>query len=185
MEAKTCKQCGQLKPHEQFRQYYGGRKGRYTICLQCEKINSRLKYLEKKSNLTEAEQTEVNKIRELYDVQRAAGLQPPRQGGGRTEPITDSLDDMIEMYRSRTDAVQLPENTSAPAELIDWLSAPLTEEPDYYLDEIYEQLRSKYRPVHRIDTATMLPIYDETHAEILERILERFNEYEDNYYNED
>ena len=60
-----------------------------------------------------------------------------------------------------------------------------TEEPDYYLDEVYEQLRSKYRPVLRIDTATMLPVYDETHAEVLERILERFNDYEDNYYNND
>lgn len=185
MEAKTCKQCGQLKPHEQFRQYYGGRKGRYTICLQCEKINSRLKYLEKKQNLTEAEQLEVEKIRKLYDVQRAAGLQPPRQGGGRTAPLSDSLDDMINMYTTVVQTAELPEDTNTPAELIEWLTAELTEDPDYYIDEVYEQLRSKYRPVHRIDTATMLPIYDETHAEVLERILERFNEYEDNYYNND
>ena len=26
MNAKTCKQCGELKPIEQFRKYYGGRK---------------------------------------------------------------------------------------------------------------------------------------------------------------
>lgn len=185
MEAKTCKQCGQLKPHEQFRQYYGGRKGRYTVCLQCEKINSRLKYLEKKANLTEAEQIEVTKIHELYEAQRSVGLQPPRQGGGRTAPIVDSLDDMIGMYKSQAEAARLPDNSDAPAELVEWLSVELTEEPDYYLDEVYEQLRSKYRPVHRIDTTTMLPIYDETHAETLERILERFNEYEDNYYNND
>lgn len=184
MEAKTCKQCGQLKPLEQYRQYYGGRKGRYTICLQCEKINSRLKYLERKPNLTEAEQTEVNKIYQLYDAQRAAGLQPPRQGGGRKSPIADSLDDMIDMYTTRAEATQLPEDVSAPAELLEWLTVELTEEPDYYLDEVYEQLRTKYRPVHRIDTTTMLPVYDEAYAEVLERILERFNEYEDNYYND-
>ena len=39
---KTCKQCGVIKPLEQFRNYYGGRKGTYTVCKSCEKINSRV-----------------------------------------------------------------------------------------------------------------------------------------------
>ena len=38
MNAKTCKQCGELKPIEQFRKYYGGRKGTYTTCKTCENI---------------------------------------------------------------------------------------------------------------------------------------------------
>ena len=56
---KTCKQCGVIKPLEQFRNYYGGRKGTYTICKTCEKINSRVKYLEGKSELNDKEKAEL------------------------------------------------------------------------------------------------------------------------------
>ena len=45
MNVKICKQCGQIKPIEQYRKYYGGRKGTYKVCKSCEKINARAKYL--------------------------------------------------------------------------------------------------------------------------------------------
>lgn len=188
MNAKTCKQCGELKPIEQFRKYYGGRKGTYTTCKTCEKINSRAKYLTNKGDkCSEAELTELAKIHELWEVQRAAGLQPPRENAGRTVPLSESLDDMIGKYKQQAEAVQeVVQAVSAPeipAELSKWLTEPLTEEPEYYQDEVYEQLKAKYRPKTRIDQATMLPVYDDTYKPVLDKILERFDNYEDAYYN--
>lgn len=188
MNAKTCKQCGELKPIEQFRKYYGGRKGTYTICRSCEKINSRAKYLTAKGdNLSDKEKVELSKIHELWEVQRQAGLQPPRDGSGRKVPITDSLDDMIGKYKQRAEEVSsIVGNdctTNVPAELSRWLTEELVEEPDYYLDDIYDSLTEKYRPRTKIDQDTMLPIHDDTYTPVLEKILSRFYEYEDKYYN--
>ena len=67
---KPCKQCGIIKPIEQFRNYYGGRKGTYTICKTCEKINSRVKYLEGKKELNDNEKLELQSIYQLWETQR-------------------------------------------------------------------------------------------------------------------
>ena len=187
MNAKRCKQCGEIKPIEQFRKYYGGRKGHYTTCKTCEKINSRAKYLTNKGDkCSEAERTELAKIHELWDAQRAAGLQPPRENTGRKVPLSKSLDDMIGKYKQQAEAlqeiVQVVDVPNIPAELSRWLTEPLTEEPEYYQDEIYEQLKAKFRPKIKIDHDTMLPIYDDTYKPILDKILERFYDYEDTYY---
>lgn len=187
MNAKTCKQCGELKPIEQFRKYYGGRKGHYNTCKVCEKINARAKYLKSKGdiNRSDAEQAELLKIYRLYEVQRAAGLQPPREDAGRNKPLVDSLDDMIAKYKDMAaiDSVDNGvEKKPVPADLQLWLTCDLHEEPDYYLDEVYEELKAKYRPQLRIDTATMQPIYDDTYKEVLEQILERFYDYEEKYW---
>lgn len=187
MNAKRCKQCGELKPIEQFRKYYGGRKGHYTTCKTCEKINSRAKYLTNKGDkCSEAERTELAKIHELWDAQRAAGLQPPRENTGRKVPLSKSLDDMISKYKQQAEAlreiVQAVNVPEVPAELSKWLTEPLTEEPEYYQDEVYEQLKAKFRPKTKIDPDTMLPVYDDTYKTILDKILERFDTYEDTYY---
>ena len=184
---KPCKQCGEIKPIEQFRKYYGGRKGHYTICKTCEKINSRAKYLTNKGDKrNEAELEELAKIHELWDAQRAAGLQPPRENTGRTVPLSESLDDMIGKYKQQAEAVQevvqAVKVPNIPAELSRWLTEPLTEEPEYYQDEVYEQLKDKYRPKTKIDPDSMLPVYDDTYKPILDKILERFDDYEDKYY---
>lgn len=190
MNAKTCKQCGELKPIEQFRKYYGGRKGTYTTCKTCEKINSRAKYLTNKGDkCSETEVTELNKIHELWEVQRMAGLQPPRENTGRTVPITESLDDMIGKYKQQAEVVrevvQAVGDIDVPAELSRWLTETLTEEPEYYQDEVYDSLKAKYRPKTKIDQDTMLPVYDDTYLPILDKILERFDNYEDEYYDKD
>lgn len=188
VNAKTCKQCGEHKPIGQFRKYYGGRKGTYTICKTCEKINSRAKYLTNKgAKCSTAELDELNKIHRLWDAQRAAGLQPPREGAGRTVPLSESLDDMISKYTQQAAAVQevVPETSDVPAELSRWLTEPLTEEPEYYQDEIYESLKTKYRPKVRMDMDTMLPVYDDRYLPVLDKILERFNAYEDEYYDKE
>ena len=190
MNAKTCKQCGELKPIEQFRKYYGGRKGSYTICKSCERINSRAKYLVNKGDkCSEAELEELGKIHELWNAQRMAGLQPPRENTGRTVPITESLDDMISKYNKQAEVVQevvqAVGTAEVPAELSRWLTEALTEEPEYYQDEVYDSLRAKYRPKTKIDPDTMLPMYDDTYLPILEKILSRFDAYEDEYYDKE
>lgn len=179
MNAKTCRQCGELKPLTQFRQYYGGRTGHYTTCKACEKINSRLKYLDSKDNLSELERIERDKIYKLYEVQQAAGLRPPRRGGRSTELTTD-LDEMIKKYQPIE--VPLVDKAPVPMELGRWLTCELTEEPDVYIDEVYESLCETYRPVVSIDRDTMMPVRDDTYKNVLDAILKRFYDYEETYY---
>ena len=187
MDVKTCKQCGELKPITQFRRYYGGRRGTYTMCKSCERINSREKYLQsKRPNLTELETMELAKIHFLWDEQIKLGLQPPSREGRRTS-LNSELDDMLAKYSGMAAEVaqSTPATTSqAPYELTRWLTERLEKEPDYYLDEVYDNLLATFRPCTGINRDTMMPEYDNTHKEILDRILERFNEYEDSYYDD-
>lgn len=188
METKICKQCGELKPIEQYRKYYGGRKGTYNTCKICEKVNARYKYLTHKSFRTDEDHAEIGKIELLYDLQRRAGLRPPNSDLGRSKPIADSLDDMLAKYKGivTLDSVDAGAcKQPIPAEIQQWLTESLTEEPDYYLDEIYEALRAKYRPQLSIDTATMQPVYDDTYKEVLDQILTRFYEYEETYWDKE
>lgn len=187
MDVKTCKQCGELKPISQFRQYYGGRRGTYKMCKACERINSREKYLSSKEFRSTEEEAELAKIHALYDCQVKVGLQPPVKQG-RRKPLTEDLNDMIQKYAAMS--VTVVNDTpnadtvvdATPYELTRWLTEALDKEPDYYLDEVYEDLKAKYRPCTGINKATMMPEYDNKYKDVLDRILERFNDYEDSYY---
>lgn len=196
MNAKTCKQCGELKPIEQFRKYYGGRKGHYNTCKVCEKINARYKYLKSKGeSIDYTEESELCKIEKLYEVQRQAGLQPPRRDAERNKPLVDSLDDMIAKYKfAESRIVPVPVGVQpiagsvgsfVPAELQMWLKCDLTEEPDYYLDEVYEELKAKYRPQLRINQVTLQPEHDDSYKVVLDQILERFYKYEEVYWDKE
>lgn len=176
-ETKQCKQCGEIQPIANFRKYYGGRQGTYTMCKTCERINSRAKYLERKGDaLSDAEREELNKIYKLYEAQRAYGLNPPRSVMGHQIALVDTLDSLIDKYGAKQDT---------QSELDAWLHCELTSEPEYYLDEVYEDLKKRYRPLLRVDPITLVPIYDETNKAILDKILERFNNYEDEYYSKE
>ena len=188
MDVKTCKQCGELKPISQFRRYYGNRRGTYTMCKQCERINSREKYLTAKGDeLSVDERAELDKIHQLYDYQRSLGLNPPGKQS-RRPALSDELDNMLDKYRGMAEKVVEAAGAvshvaaEAPAELTKWLVETLTEEPDYYLDDVYEKLRETYRPCVGIDKETMMPVYDDKYKAILDRILDRFSDYEDSYY---
>lgn len=187
MSFKECKQCGELKPLELFRKYYGGRRGTYKVCLACEKINTREKYLARKADqMSEDEQVELTKIHALYDAQRAAGLQPPRTKLSASR--VDNLDEMIKAYKSKAVLESVDAGADippVPSEIQKWLSAELTEEPDYYLDEVFEELTERYRPVLRIDQVTLQPIKDDTYKIALDALWDKFREYEDNYNWED
>ena len=189
MDVKTCKQCGELKPITQYRRYYGGRKGTYTMCKQCERINSREKYLTAKGeSMTWQEEAELEKIHQLYEYQRSMGLQPPNKQVRRAS-LADELDSILDKYNGMSQQITaaappfISQSTvEAPHELLSWLTAPLDQEPDYYLDEVYEHLRDTYRPCVGIDKTSMMPVYDEKYKAILDKILDRFNDYEDSYY---
>lgn len=188
VKVKLCKQCGELKPLEWFRRYYGGRKGTYTVCKNCEKINARAKYLRRKGDeISDVEATELDKIERLYEAQRAAGLQPPKSDQGRSKPVVDNLDDMINKYTDMAIMQTVDAGRDVPpvpADLQKWLTEQLTEEPDYYLDEIYEELKKIYRPLLCV-TKDRQPVYDDTYKDVLEQILTRFYEYEESYWDKE
>lgn len=98
MEAKVCKRCGREQSVDQFRDYYGGRKGQYSFCKTCEKIEQRRKYLANKDaaspdGLSTDERVELDKINRLYDAHHAAGRQVPVRRPDRG--VTDLVDQML------------------------------------------------------------------------------------------
>lgn len=155
---KTCKQCGAQQVLSNFRPCYN-REGTYSICLGCERINSRHKYLRGKLQKTDADKEELSKINELYALQQEVGLRPPKK-----QKI--NYDELIVTCRDKPHALDY------------WLTAELTKKPEYY-NNIYEQLRETYRPRTGTDPATYLPVYDDTYKDVLEKILQRFVDYEE------
>lgn len=98
MDTKVCKRCGAEKPIVEFRDYYGGRKGSYSFCKTCERIEQRRKYLSSKHELTDAEAEELQKINELYAMRQDAGLKVPvRRPERGVTSIVDSM--MAEMRK--------------------------------------------------------------------------------------
>jgi hypothetical protein len=138
---KTCKQCGLTKDEQEFRANYN-RPGTFNVCLQCERINSRYKYLKRKDKLSQRESDELQKIEELYTRQRSMGLRPPRPR------MSVSIDAVLNQYNKEAER---------------WLTEELTEDPDYYIDIVFEDLQCADK-------------------EIRDKVLQRFYEYEDQYY---
>ena len=182
---RKCKQCGEVKQlsSEFFRKYYGeNAKGFYRICKTCERINNRYKYLTGKGDAaTQADLEEIARIEELYDTLRELGLEPPRYGTGTTSTVYSVVEELLK--RKQQQAADRKEQfgveVDVPTELAEWLSKPLTEEPEYY-EDVYFKLREKYMPVVGTNPDAT-PKYDETYKEIMDQILERFDKYEDNY----
>lgn len=187
---RKCKQCGEVKQlsSDFFRPYYGeNAKGFYRVCKTCESINNRYKYLTGKGDAaTQADLEEIACIEELYDTLRELGLKPPRYGTRTSSTVYSVVEELLKKKRQQAaeKKEQFGVEADVPAELLDWLTRPLTEEPEYY-EEVYFKLREKYMPVIGTNPDAT-PKYDETYKEILDQILERFDEYEDNYvYKED
>jgi hypothetical protein len=190
---RKCKQCGEVKQLSSkfFRPYYGkNAKGFYRVCRTCERINNRYKYLTGKGDAaTPADLEEIKRIEELYDTLKELGLEPPRYGAGASSTVRSVVEELLK--RKQQQAVDRKEQleeigvkVDVPTELVEWLTKPLTEEPEYY-EDVYFKLREKYMPVIGTNPDAT-PKYDETYKEILEQILERFDDYEDNYvYEED
>ena len=166
---KVCKQCGEAKSNISFRRYYNSGDGRYTVCLDCEKINSRRKYLERKVERTKADEDELQTIYQLYEIQRANGLAPPRKGKHETG-VKAAVLGMIHRLGADTEDISK------------WLTADLTQYTPEELDKVYDGLCDRYKIMVGIDPVTCLPIYDTTHRQLLCDVLIRFDEYEEAYY---
>lgn len=143
---KVCKQCGLQKDDKAFRPLYG-RPGTYNVCYECERINSRRKYLLRKAELTASESAELQSIEDLYARQRSMGLRPPHRRYSTKAVVSN----VVDTYN---------------AEAQKWLTAELTEEPEYYIDKVFETLRGADK-------------------ELRSKVLDRFYEYEDQYYGGD
>lgn len=166
---KCCKQCGEAKLQSAYRTYYNGGTSHYKVCMDCEKINSRRKYLERKATRTTDEQDELLLIYQLYDAQRERGLAPPRQGKHEKGVI-----DLVAAQHSKL--------LKDCDELNKWLTVDMTGYTPDELYDIYEALKTKYKPVIGLDPETILPVYDETYGTVLAKILVRFDDYEEAYY---
>ena len=182
---RRCKQCGELRPESAFRQYYNRKGGRYKVCRNCERINTRYKYLTKKKNkgtISPEELVELEKFYELFDILRQKGLEPPKRKK-EIEPVVD-IDAEIRKHKEDLQHIQEVASVGTPPELLEWLTKDLTGyDPEYLQDVIAEELLQKYRPQLGIDPETLVPVYDDTHRNVLNKILKRFDDYEDEYYN--
>ena len=185
---RKCKQCGEVKQlsSDFFRPYYGeNAKGFYRVCRTCESINNRYKYLKGKGDAaTKADLEEIARIEELYDTLRELGLEPPRYGVRTSSTVYSVVEELLKRKQQQAAdrKEQLEEigvEADIPTELAEWLTKLLTEEPEYY-EDVYFKLREKYMPVVGTNPGAT-PKYDETYKEILDQILERFDDYEDNY----
>lgn len=92
-----------------------------------------------------------------------------------------------EVYQAASAAVSgkaaPPSIEQARAEIVQWLTAELTDEPEYYLDVVYERLRDKWMPV----ISGTKGLFDEVRAnsalkEDFSKLLRRFEDYEDAYW---
>lgn len=206
---RKCKQCGELKHLQSFRPYDKNSPdgARYRTCMVCEKINNRYKYLSRKptDKLTSPLKEEMETIEFLYKTLEEQGLQPPAfgRGVGRVTNVSDTVTQMIQDRKQVKEAVNKAlENAgidatnstiiSIPHLLDEWLKRDLTVtninpttqepyDPEYLQDIMYEQLRLKFRPQLGVDE-DMNPVYDDTYKDILNKILQKFDDYEEWYY---
>lgn len=97
-QMQSCNRCGAVKPLSEFRPYYGNRKGHYKHCLECEKIETRRKYLSSKKSLTPNEQHELDAIHKLYAMQMERGLKSPCLRSSATNILDVVEQRMAEMH---------------------------------------------------------------------------------------
>ena len=102
------------------------------------------------------------------------------------------LDKLLSFYEA-TDtnrgipATQSPSSLpiNMPDELKEWLNSEMSVwseagiSPEYLQETVYESLKAKYRPQIGVDKETYLPIYDDTYKTVLNDILKRFDDYEE------
>lgn len=176
---KRCKQCGELHDDSMYRPYYNGRTGRYKICLICEKVNTRFKYLNGKATLNTKEQEELSKIHRLYELQTERGLQPP--GSRHTIPPLN-LDNLLQKQQDSIDKeLQFVVDDTIPEALKFWLTAdlsPYTDKIGELQDVVAPSLLDEFRPQIGVDES-FKPVYDETYRDVVNQILKRFDDFED------
>lgn len=204
-EVKRCKQCGILKDAGEFRQYTYSKKsetpGRFSICRSCENINSRYKRLNEQSKFSNvvdyaAQQAELSRIEELYKMLESRGFHTPlsrqtRDGAPEESTTKKAIDNLMSFYSaqpancSKKSPAPTETKVEVPKELNQWLAEDTTVwrekeiSPEFLQETIYESLKAKYRPQIGMDQEMFIPIYDDTYKDILQRILRKFDDYEE------
>lgn len=201
-ELKRCTQCGILKEQDDFRKYtysrQNGTEGRYRICKTCESINTQYAKLSRAlSDLAHvtADPAMVTKMLEnlkeieaLYDVLEARGLRTPRVKVIEPARSSNIVANIMSFYKETAKPVPTDPKVAKddiPRDLLDWLDADEQTwleaglSPEYLQETIYESLKAKYRPQLGVDKETYMPIYDDTYKDVLNKILRRFDDYEE------
>lgn len=177
---RKCKQCGEVKSLTQYREYYGNLKGHYKFCKECERLNQRLKYLRNKPNLSPDETEELNQIEQLHDLQRSLGLEPPRRRKGDSA-VTSIIQKQMEAAKAKQKfEVEMTDET--PAELLKWLNEELSAFHPDELESIADRLWETYRPIIGVDEETGDQKFDDRHKDVLSKVQERFDAYEEEFY---
>lgn len=203
MALKRCKQCGMLKEETCFRPYTHSRgksePSRYRICRDCESINTTYRRAREQYDAGSLSVSEscslgetINKISRLYAALEAKGLQVPEYGVKKKKSAAETaVDKLLAFYgqqpqeQARQSTVDIPMEIDIPDDLKVWLEQDVNEwnekglSPEYLQETVYESLKAKYRPQLGYDSERGLPIYDDTFKDVLNRILKRFDDYED------
>lgn len=208
-EVKRCVQCGLLKEEEAFRKYTYSREnnteGRYRVCKTCEAINTAYRrarqwmtdrHLEGDATavVVVAGETEtyrrldavIKKTEKLYAVLESRGLRVPQAVATKQDGEVDCLDSLLAFYKEETGKSTVAViSADTPDELLHWLNVDKQEwkdnclSPEYLQETIYESLKAKYRPQTGVNKETFIPVYDDTYKAVLNQILRRFDDYEE------
>lgn len=162
------------------------------MCKGCERINGRVKYLASLQTLPLVLSEELERIYSLWDLQRQMGLEPPNwnlQSKADNEDLGTQISRMQNKLELIPPAIVEVLGLSSPfvtvsrARLYYWATCELDKNtsPDYYLEDVYDALKTQFRPVIGINTSTHLPLYDDTYMPVLNYILDRFYKFESEY----
>ena len=186
-------------------------KGRYRVCKSCEAINSAYKRAKQweaehdkkySDNLIAIEPVQefsthrknvelIRRTEKLYELLESRGLRIPVYREEIKQEQPDNIDQLFTFYTEAATpsapARQPIEQGAIPDELNHWLTMDSQEwrdnniSPEYLQETVYESLKAKYRPQIGIDKEKLIPIFDDTYKEILNSILHRFDDYEEEY----
>lgn len=184
MKLKMCIQCGQQKDISMYRKYYNRKSGEYTRCTDCEKLNNRYKYLKKKFDASGDSKvaTEIATIENVFERLTKVGLNPPKLYVNAVSTESPIVPTVVSRLENKLQALGMGD-TLVPFELGKWLVEDLTISPDEYMS-IYDNLVDKYRPFIGTDAYGEAK-YDEVFKPVLKAIIDRFYDYEDQFYSEE
>lgn len=132
----------------------------------------------------------------MYELLKANGRQPavyqdqePVEAAPKP-PSLDAIDTVINFYNTVDPAApkiptEIAPISGVPEDIKVWLDTDPAEwstdclSPEYLQDTIYESLRAKYRPLIGYDPAKGLPLYDDTFKDALNKVLRKFDDYEE------
>jgi hypothetical protein len=167
-----------------------------TVCKDCESFNQVATRLFKLENKTPEQEAMLERAADMYRALHRAGLHPIGAYAkhvlglpiGRLGVRNESSESFMERYINSVLGNIQDNEQDLIGELTAWLSRELTEEPDYYLDKVYGDLKVACRSddITEVEAKELekkgLPFaVKNNYKELLDAVLERFYAYEDEY----